>query len=437
MRRHVVALWAGLLLAQLAFADGGQGDLFPPDEYRGRLDRVLQAIGDGVMVLKGAPSPQNQRAFRQYNTFWYLTGCEEPNAVLLLDGRAKAAVLYVLPHRVQILEAEVVERGITRVRSVGSFKEDLRAAVAKDTRLYLQQFPGEGEAQSRDSFVRIPALLPGYPPQHDVLAFRTAILQLLQGEIDVQPAESVTDELRRVKSPREIEVMRAAARITARAIRLAIQCTRPGIRESALAGICEYVFQREGARCSAWTPIVASGPNMLEFHYMENSRTLQPHEMLLVDAGPDYHYYTSDITRCWSTSGSFPEPYAELYDKLVEVHKAGIDAVRPGNRPRDVTLAMLRKARELNLEGLLPVPGHYTGMAAHDVGSYSKPFEPGVVFNVEPLLLDRRRRIHLRLEDTVLCTENGPEVLTPLDILPWDRETVLRVRGSNPDSFLP
>ncbi len=168
---------------------------------------------------------------------------------------------------------------------------------------------------------------------------------------------------------------------------------------------------------------------MVELHYMRNNRRLRPGEMLLVDAGPDYCYYTSDVTRCWPVTGPFPERYADLYDKLLEVHRAGIATVRPGKTMYDVLRAMHAKARELGIaKHLLPVAGHYTGMAVHDVGRSSEPFVPGVVFNVEPLLMIRSEQIHLRLEDTVLCTEQGPEVLTPLDILPWERVKILAIR---------
>ncbi len=420
-----------------ATAARAQESVFPPEEYRERWTRLFKLLGDDVLILKGAPAPQNQRAFRQYNTFWYFTGYEGPDAVLVADGRTDAVTVYVPARQIAKATRVLAERGIARVRPSVAVRDALRSLSGDGVTFYVQRFPGEGEAQSRDSFSPIPRLLPGYPPPRDTRAFRASVLNVLGEGVSVRPAELLTDPLRRVKSSREIDVMREAARIAAEAIRLSIQVTRPGIRESALAGICEYVFRREGARCSAWTPIVASGPNMVRFHYMQNSRTLQPNEMLLLDAGPDYYYYTSDVTRCWPSSGPFPDPFDRIYDKLVEVHRAGIAAVKPGNTPRDVATAMVRKAREVGLEGLLPIAGHYTGMAAHDVGSYDRPFQPGVVFNVEPLWLDRRNRRHLRLEDTVLCTENGPEVLTPLDLLPWDRDAILRIRDSDPEGFLP
>jgi len=404
----------------------------PAEEFRTRLKRLLEKVDqNAIALLKGAPPRNDFRPFRQYNTFFYFTGYEHPNAVLLVDGLRGKVVLYVEPRqRLRANTDRLRRQGISEVRLITQLAEGLRAAAAGAQTLYLPRFPGEGPAQARDSFRRPLRLLPAYRPRDDVAAFRHAVLELLGEQApQVRPLETLTDPLRRVKSQREIALMREAARITALAIRRAIRRTRAGILEAELAGICEATFLEHGAFGSAWTPIVASGPNMIELHYMRNNRELQDGDMLLLDTGPDYHYYTSDVTRCWPVSGPFPEEYAELYDKLVEVHRAGIAEVRPGKTMYDVLRAMHAKARELGIHRhLLPVAGHYTGMAVHDVGAPGAPFEPGVVFNVEPLLIVRSKRLHLRLEDTVLCTADGPEVLTPLQLLPWNRDAILAIR---------
>jgi Xaa-Pro aminopeptidase len=190
---------------------------------------------------------------------------------------------------------------------------------------------------------------------------------------------------------------------------------------------------RAGAHGSAWTSIVATGPKITEFHYFENSRTIAPNEMILIDAGPDYHYYCSDLTRVWPASGPYPARYRELYDKLLVVHKAMIEAIKPGISFNDLNRVMRDTAHEQQIENyIVGIAGHYTGMAPHDVGTYREPFVPGVVFNVEPLLLVRDENLHIRFEDTVLCTESGHEVLTPLDILPWEADKLIEMRDSSP-----
>src|SRR5262249_38966599 len=144
-------------------------------------------------------------------------------------------------------------------------------------------------------------------------------LQSLLGEIEVANLQTVIDPLRRVKSTAEVDRMRRAARIGAEGIADAIRATRPGILERELEGVCELAFLRNGAHGSAWTTIVATGPKITQFHYFDNSRRIQPGEMVLIDAGPDYNYYCSDITRVWPASGPYPPRYRELYDRLLVV----------------------------------------------------------------------------------------------------------------------
>src|SRR5207249_3350150 len=115
---------------------------------------------------------------------------------------------------------------------------------------------------------------------------------------------------------------------------------------------------------------------------------------------PDYLYYCSDITRVWPASGPYPPRYRELYDKLLEVHKATVAALKPGVTFRELNGVLHQVAAEQGIEKfIVGSPGHYTGMAPHDVGRIGEPFVPGVVFNVEPLLVIPQENLHIRFED--------------------------------------
>jgi Xaa-Pro aminopeptidase len=432
-RAVLVALFVGCCGVRDAARAVAEQEL-PPEEFRQRLSRFVNELGGAVAVLKDAGEPEAYRPFRQYNTFFYLTGVEIPDAVLLASGKQKQLTLF-LPHVGELRDLFEVwhRRGIHRVCPLGELARHLQEALRDAEAVYLERWPGEGPTQSRDSFRPPWKLLPGYEPRDEQTAFREAVLRMVPEGLTVRDVESITDAMRRVKSPAEVQLMRRAAEIAATAIAEAIRSARPGMREAELAGLCLWVFAREGAHGAAWHPIVASGPNVLNLHHMRQTRRLQPGDVVLMDVGPDYAYYCSDIARCWPVTGNLPARHQELYDKLVEVHRVGIEAVRPGARPRDVALAMRRKAEALGMgRYLLPIPGHYTGMAAHDVGSWEAPFEPGAVFNVEPLLLIPDEAIHLRLEDPVLCTEDGPEVLTPLEKLPWEMKQLLEIRDARP-----
>lgn len=409
---------------------------FSAEELASRRGKVYDGIGDDIAVMCGFYASSNEyRRTRQHNNFYYLTGVETPNCALLLDGRAKQATLFTpvgrfgpkSPAAVQI----TAQTGIEHVLGTNQFTDTIKAAAEGRKRVFMLAAPDEGYSQSRDSFIgpeREPSVLPGDPWILRAKQFRDGVKNLV-GELEVANLQTVIDPLRRVKSPAEIARMREAGRIGAEGIADAIRATRPGILERELEGAFELACLRNGAHGSAWTTIVATGPKITEFHYFENSRRIQPGEMILVDAGPDYNYYCSDLTRVWPASGPYPPRYRELYDKLLEVHKAMVAAVKPGVTYNDLNRVLHDTAKAQGIDRfIVSGAGHYTGMAPHDVGNMRDPFVPGVVFNIEPLLVVGPENLHIRFEDTVLCTGTGHEVFTPLDILPWEADKLLEMR---------
>ena len=426
----------GGLIQTVGARQAATGNPFTAAEFSARRARVYQAIGGDIAVLYGMDEPDNYRRHRQHNNFYYLSGVEIPGAALLLDGRSKKATIF---GRIPPPTATSIQKttGIDEIKPLSAFSSSVKTASQGRKRVFLPRWPGEGNAQARDSFRPIDAPLeplPGDRRTSRVLDFRNGI-KALTGPLQIVDLETVIDPLRRVKSPAEIAVMREAGRIGAVGIADAIRATRPGILERELEGVCELAFLKNGAHASAWTSIVATGPNITNFHYFDNSRRIQSGDMVLIDAGPDYNYYCSDITRVWPATGPYPPRYKELYDKLLAVHRATIAAVKPGVTSNDLNRALVSAAKAQGIDKyVIPFAGHYTGMAPHDVGDYSAPFVPGVVFNVEPLLVIAEEGIHIRFEDTILCTPSGRECLIPLDVLPWEREKLLAIRDGKASS---
>jgi Xaa-Pro aminopeptidase len=408
---------------------------FSAEELVGRRAKVFEGIGDDIAVMCGFyAGPNEYRRHRQLNNFYYLTGVETPNCALLFDGRAKQATLFVSVSRFSPrpdFGQMAKQSGIDRVVEGKEFNDAIKAAAEGRKRVFMLASPDEGYSQSRDSFfvadMQSPAL-PGDPWILRAQKFRDGVKGLV-GDLEVTNLERVIDPLRRVKSPAEIARMREAGRIGAEGIADTIRATRPGILERELEGVFELACLRDGGHGTAWTSIVATGPKITEFHYFENSRRIQPGEMVLIDAGPDYNYYCSDLTRVWPASGPYPPRYRELYDKLLVVHKAMVEAVKPGVTYNDLNKVLRDTAAAQGIDKfIVGGAGHYTGMAPHDVGSMREPFVPGVVFNIEPLLVVGPENLHIRFEDTVLCTETGYEVFTPLDVLPWEADKLLEMR---------
>ena len=231
--------------------------------------------------------------------------------------------------------------------------------------------------------------------------------------VAVKDLTPVMDMMRWVKDEKEIKVMRECGRIGALGFDEAMRVTRPGIYEYQVVAACDFVYQNEGTQGPAYFAIAASGERGLSWHYNANNHLLKEGDVILLDYAPDHHYYTTDITRTWPVADKFSDVQLKYYDCIREAEEKVIAAMKPG-----VTVNDLKKiAKDVYIKHgyeklWLDYIGHFVGMAVHDVGPYDKPFVPGVVFNVEPIIEDKDLKIHLRLEDTVVTTATGSENLT-------------------------
>jgi len=264
------------------------------------------------------------------------------------------------------------------------------------------------------------------------------------------PAEFVNldhllHDMRLYKSKAEIRDMRKAAEITDRAHRRAMSVCKPGLREYQIEAELRHEFMQGGSREAAYPPIVAGGPNACVLHYTENSDVLRDGDLLLIDAGAEYGYYAADVSRTFPVNGRFTDAQRAIYELVLEAQSAAIAQVKPGNHwndPHEAAVRTLTKgllslgllkgqlARLLKKEAYKPFfmhrTGHWIGMDVHDVGEYKvgdewRVLEPGMVMTVEPGLYipqgikgvhKRWWNIGVRIEDDVLVTKNGCEVLS-------------------------
>jgi Xaa-Pro aminopeptidase len=407
---------------------------FDKAEFAARRAKLLAKIPDGIAVVLGGIERPYPVRFRQSPDFYYLTGLEEPGTVLILNGATKNAAVFAVkrpaidgpsatPRLRDVNNAE--DRYGIAVLPMESFYTFLgfagsNAAVKK---LYLQLTPPDGQIQARFEAQLFAAQALDHPLFGRQQPYAAAIERIRQAESHLEGADvsPLLDELRWVKTPYEIERLRRSGRMGAEATAEAIRGTRPGMYEYEIAAAAQYVSTRLGADGDAFPPIVPSGPMTPIVHYMENRRRLQAGEIVYIDYGSDWEYYTSDITRTWPVSGRFSPDQEKMYRCVLEARNAIIAAMKPG-----ATLNTLKDAAEQVYQrhgyrdaflGSGRYIGHFVGISVHDVGGISgawleKPFVPGVVFNVEPMLQFPERKIHVRLEDTVVLTEKGPENLT-------------------------
>lgn len=411
-----------------AHAGGAYDPVFPKEEFAERRARFYEQAGDGLAVFLGALKVSHYGQFRQNNTFYYFTGVETPGAVLLLDGGRKQATLFVPRFgendvradgpQLEPGEAAAEATGIDRVAPLDELMPTLlagltfRALFGQAPKVYVSVLPEEIPGVDQAVMHYLATQVPWDGRLSRELQF-VRWLEERQPLVEVVSHDPIVHALRRIKSPREIEKMREAGRLTAAAADEAIRATRPGRYEYQVSAAAEFVMKNGGARALAFHNIVASGANANVWHYSDNDAQLKDGDLMLIDAGAEYDYYAADITRVWPVGGRFAPEHERIYRALLEAREKAIAAVRPGVTPQDLRAIAGEVFEKHGLaEYAARGIGHLIGMSAHDVGSHTAPFEPGVVFNVEPILDLPDQGLHLRLEDTVLVTEDGHEVLT-------------------------
>lgn len=414
-------------------------------DFAARRRAYMDRIGDGVAIFPATPeyvrTADLNHPYRPDSDLFYLTGFAEPEAVCILAPHhpEHRFILFVRPRD--------KEKEIWNGRRAGI--EGARQRYGADAAYTIDQLDTE-----------LPKYLEGAGSLHYHFGvdevFNHRVLGWLHGvqrkvrngitaPLTIVEPRAILHEMRLIKGADEVAKMRKAAEIAAEAHCVAMQTTAPGRYEYEIQAELEYVMRRRGAIGPAYGSIVGGGFNATILHYHENSDELQSGDLLLIDAGAEYDYYASDITRTFPVSGTFTPAQREVYDLVLQAQLAAIDAARPGNSFQDVHDAAVRTlvtglvalnvlsgnveeliAQEAYKPYYMHKTSHWLGMDVHDVGVYKldgewRTLEPGMVLTVEPGLYfgedvapeaHRYRGIGIRIEDDVLITPTGCDVLT-------------------------
>jgi Xaa-Pro aminopeptidase len=270
------------------------------------------------------------------------------------------------------------------------------------------------------------------------------LLRSRHARSEVRNLNPILDEMRSVKSPREIAMVRRASQIAGLGMMEAMRSTEPGVTEYQLDAAAHYVFKVNDARLEAYRSITATGTdNINNMHYFRNTSALRDGDLVLMDYAPDYRYYVSDIGRVWPVNGKYAPWQRELLQVVLEFHKAVLTRIRPGVTATQIheeakkamepvfarskfSKPIYEKAARQLVDGGGGVFSHTVGMAVHDVGGYRNgPLKPGQIFSVDPQLRVPEENLYLRYEDTVVVTETGVENFT--DFLAMELDDIERL----------
>lgn len=401
------------------------GPNIPKAEYRERREKALGAFKDGIVVMLGTRDEEFGEfvKFRQRNDLMYLTGVSQPDASLILvpselsaDGKAREILF--LPPRNRGTEQWMGARigpgpegaehfGIAEALPADQFQATLDALIPAK---------GEGESTAKPPKIYIQ---PG--PGHDAQFSReTRLIEQFKkrnpGVTTGNPSRAI-GELRKVKSAAEIALLQKAIDITGDGQRAAAQVIRPGAFEYEAQGALEGAFIKGGAERCGFFSIVGSGPNSCVLHYSDNRRRMKENELVVIDVGAEFHYYTADITRTYPTSGKFTPRQRQVYQLVLDAQRAAEKSFELGKSNMGTLTAAAHKAmRESSLRDskgntldryFVHGLGHWVGMDVHDVGSYGGPMPVGSVFTIEPGIYLAEEALGVRIEDDYLVTEKG------------------------------
>ncbi|MDJ0734570.1 MAG: aminopeptidase P N-terminal domain-containing protein [Nostocaceae cyanobacterium] len=421
-------------------------------EYRLRREALMSKIGNGTAIFRSAPMAvmhnDVEYTYRQDSDFFYLTGFNEPEAVAVLAPHhpEHRFILFVQPkdrdqeiwtgYRCGVDAAKELY-GADAVYPIAELDEKLPQYLEKADRIYYRL--GRDRTFNEKILQHWQILMRTYPKRGT-------------GPIAIEDTSPVLHSMRLIKSEAELLLMQTAADIATEAHNHAMGMTAPGRYEYEIQAEMERIFRLRGGMGPAYPSIVASGNNACILHYIENNRQMQDNELLLIDAGCAYGYYNSDITRTFPVGSKFTPEQKALYEIVLAAQKQAIAQIQPGN---PYNLAHDTAVRVLT-EGLVELgilkgdideliesekykpfymhrTGHWLGLDVHDVGVYQhgedKPqiLQPGQVLTVEPGLYivpgtqpaedqpevdPRWVGIGIRIEDDVLVTDTGNQVLT-------------------------
>jgi Xaa-Pro aminopeptidase len=423
-RSLIVSLLALALQAALAYS---QRTGYSKEEFMRRRAALMDKAGDGLIILFGETMPVPGAHFHQDNDFYYLTGVEDPGAALIMVPRTKGSFLF-LPQqtpREAMMEGENLlkdpkakeKTGFMEIYDVSYFDEYLGRSIARaGLTLHLRLSPRDTIDNERYETLIFSARKSRLHYNDQISLDNHRILKLRERfpEVEFKDITPSLDAMRVIKSAEEIEVLRRNGRISAEAVTQAMLATRPGGYEYEIEAAAMHTVLKKGATGAAYPPIVGSGPNTCVLHYEKNDRRVEEGDLVLMDFGGLLDYMAMDISRTWPASGRFTKEQREVYEIVLEVQKACIAAYRPGVTTADVQkhVAEVMKKKGLDARGQRGGIGHYVGLGTHDVGPRAEQLREGMVFAIEPGLYYPEKNIGVRIEDTVLITRDGCEVLS-------------------------
>ena len=429
MKRILAALTFVLLAGSLATLSAIERE--PIEVYHQRRADLAKKLNGGMLVLFAARdggAAESLTSFRQEDYFYYLTGWNEPDAVLVLlppgDG-TPAREIFFLP-------ARDARRERWEGPKLSPGDEGIAAKTGFDQVLPRTQFDDELKRLSNGSNIGskiVWTLTPGRGQDYSVEAQNLAKLKTLASAAEIRDARPLVNPMRAVKSPGEQALITKSVACSMDAHREAMKAVKPGAMEYEIAALMNYTQHREGCIRPAYAPIVGSGFFSTVLHYDANDKRMEAGEVVVIDVAGEYAGYAADITRTLPVSGKFTPRQREIYEIVLGAQKAAIAEIKPGMEMRALQKIAMDyiNAHGKDLKGetlgryFIHGLGHDVGLNVHDPNG-GVPLQAGQIITMEPGIYIPDEKLGVRIEDMVLVTATGAQLLT--DSLPREAAEV-------------
>jgi len=426
----IAALLAGLTLPAFAqYTDKAAIEhLGGPQTFADRRAALAKELKTGRVILFARTEEPEDSHYREDNDFYYFSGIQDPGAILMINVENAVTNLYepqMSERRAQFLgknllamkEDERKALGFENVNPLSALDGPLgfRLQGKPGTDLWIRMGYADRAVGARGESAGAAGALYSHPYGSD-LSPELARVRLLRDRYPMANLRDVTpfiDRMRNIKTGKELEILRRNGKISAEGDRQAIAHAHPGVYQYELEARAYAYFFSHGAQGVAYPAIVGSGENINTWHYFSNRNKIEPNELVVFDYAASLDHLTMDITRTFNISGKFTPEQAKWYAIDLEAQKAIIALLRPGHTYEEASNAGKAVFEKAGIGAQWSgYPGHFVGMATHDVMEVTGPVKAGQVVAVEPIVEFADKRMHFRVEDTVLITEGEPEILS-------------------------
>jgi Xaa-Pro aminopeptidase len=401
-------------------------DLGGPEEFTRRRAELAKQLKTGYLILFARKTLPEAVHYREDNDFFYYTGISDPGAVLFMDLTSGHVMLFEPeqaartqqvygPNLLSLPEEQREKMGFETVLPLSSLDRMLGYMLSHETDLWERLTFADKADGARPETASDYAEDYSHPYGDPTPGDRAAIRKLAERypSAHQRDATPFIDAMRNIKTPQEIAVLRRNGTLSAEGIKQGIAHARPGMYEYQIEAQADFVFRNGGASGWAYPAIVGTGENINTWHYFNDRRQIQANDLVVFDFAADLDHMTMDITRTFNISGKFTPEQAKWYAVDLESQKAVIAMLKPGNTYEQAADAGKAVFTKNGIEKQwLGFPGHFVGLATHDVLRPKGPIKAGQVVTIEPIVEFPDKRMHFRVEDTVLIMDGEPEILS-------------------------